>query len=149
MTTVTGSEEAAQLQKKALPPSPEPSDPPLSTNGQAHGAQLIQTEGQTQPTAAMGAMPGYASLASLAVPQAGGQIMPAGQYGLTPAGLAITGGQAAYDTPQAMGPMPAMPMAGNRINYLSQAQSPTAMMGQPGLMPSSGQRLNIQEGYRQ
>ncbi len=149
MTTIPGSEEAAQLLKKALPPSPEASVPPLPPNGQPNVAQPIQNDLQPQPTAAIGAMPAYASPANFAAPLARGQAMPAGQYSLPPAGSAITGGQAAYGPPQAIGPMPVMPMAGNRINYLSQAQQPTAIMGQPGLMPSSGQRLNIQEGYRQ
>jgi hypothetical protein len=146
MTTVPGSEEAAQLQKSALtPPTPESAAPSLPPNGQANTSQPIQTNGQTQPTAPMGLMPAYASPANLAAKQLAGQPMPAAQYGMAPASVS----QAAYVAPQATAPMPIMPVAGNRINYLSQAQQPTAIMGQPGLTPPYGKRLNIQEGYRQ
>ncbi len=48
-----------------------------------------------------------------------------------------------YGQPQQFGQQ-----AGNRFNYLSQAQSPV-MSGYGGLNPQVGQKLNIQEGYRQ
>lgn len=72
--------------------------------------------------------------------------------------------QAAYPQPQLIAPVQPMPQgpqgnpygqaqqfgqqAGNRFNYLSQAQSPV-MSGYGGMNPQVGQKLNIQEGYRQ
>lgn len=95
-----------------------------------------------------------------AAPQNG---MPqASAYGQSPAGpqnlMQAYGGQfptggvnpMAQALPQGMGQPVQTPQFfgspnGSRLNYLSQAQ-PT--FGQPGVNPYTGQRLNIQEGYR-
>lgn len=156
MTTVPGSTEAAAQQKGATPQQANPNGMPP---GQENPAQPTQGSGQGQPgTGQQAAAPGYgpataqagmvqgqqAPLQQQPFPQAYNQPAASGGYGMAQ-GFPPASGQPPYGQPV---PGQQSPAAGNRLNYVSQAQQPSTMMGQPGMAPQFGQRLNLQEGYR-
>lgn len=119
-------QEPGQAQPAAqLPQNPMPGQGEFAQAGQA--GQPLQAANTAQPLPQGAAQPPYSAPATAAMPQAS------------------QGAQQA--TPYAQQPQQFGQQAGNRFNYLSQAQSPV-MAGYGSLNPQVGQRLNVQEGYR-
>ncbi|WP_373533197.1 hypothetical protein [Vampirovibrio sp.] len=152
MTTIPGSEEAAALQRQATNPA-APAAPGVAPNTpnaappNPYAGTANPNNGPAQPNPAMGTAPTPTEYGQQ--PAAAAALPTANPYG----GFNPAGAQPAYPNPYGMGQAGMPAAAGQRLNYLSQAQpqQPEAMMrqqGQPGLPPQAGQRLNIQEGYR-
>jgi hypothetical protein len=130
-----------QVAAPAAQSGPQPPQAP----GVAPGVpQAPTTAAQTPPMQGVGMqggpspMPGYAQ----GMPQ--GQPMPAANPAQpTPSQPMFSNAQSyAYQQPYGM----AQPGMGSRLNYLSQPAP--AMAGMTGLNPMTGQRLNLQEGFR-
>lgn len=128
----TDGQEANPAQQQAQGTQPQAGQVPPNAQGQQ--PQVGQfPQGAPQPTT--GGMPQQPQLQQQAASSS--QLMaPVQPMSQGPQGNP-------YGQPQQFGQQ-----AGNRFNYLSQAQSPV-MSGYGGMNPQVGQKLNIQEGYRQ